>query len=220
MKANYGGRNMRVLQIDASARRAHSSSRMLSAYFIARLRHSLPDLALDYIDTAADCPPPLNATFIEALYTTAAERSPAMKQALSYSDNLCARALMADMLVCAMPMYNFCMPASFKALIDQLVRVNLTYTLNADGSTSGKLAQHKILFITTRGADLRPGSPWHNMDALRPALQAAFAFMGADDPVFVDVQPLENNDSLAKNQLLAQARHTLDALASRWLTGI
>ena len=211
---------MRVMQVDASPKRTHSSSKMLSAHFIQQLRQRIADIEIDYIDTSLNQPPHIDHAFIEALYTPAADRSIAMKQALSYSDNLCARALMADMLVYAMPMYNFSMPSSFKALIDHLVRANLTYTLNADGTTTGNLSRQKILFITTRGADLRPGSPWQNMDALRPALKAAFSFMGADDPVFVDVQPLETNDSVSKTDLLDQARQTLNAIAHRWVIGI
>ncbi|MGP1717569.1 MAG: FMN-dependent NADH-azoreductase [Methylophilus sp.] len=211
---------MRVMQVDASPKRAHSSSKMLSAYFIERLRKSMPDIDVDYMDTSIEAPPHLTPAFIEAMYTPATDRSLAMKQVLSYSDKLCARALMADMLVCAMPMYNFCMPSSFKAFIDHLVRLNLTYTLNADGTTTGNLSRQKILFITTRGADLRPGSPWQKMDALRPALTAAFSFMGADDPVFVDVQPLESHDAVLKATVLDQARLSLDSIAQRWLADI
>ncbi|HSI27774.1 MAG: FMN-dependent NADH-azoreductase [Methylophilus sp.] len=211
---------MRVMQVDASPKRTHSSSKMLSAHFIQQLRQRIADIEVDYIDTSLNPPPHIDHAFIEALYTPAADRSIAMKEALSYSDNLCARALMADMLVYAMPMYNFSMPSSFKALIDHLVRANLTYTLNADGTTTGNLSRQKVLFITTRGADLVPGSPWEKMDALRPALSSAFSFMGADDPVFVDVQPLDNHDVISEKEVLDQAYQTLNAIAQHWVTGI
>jgi FMN-dependent NADH-azoreductase len=207
---------MRVLHVDASPKRTNSSSKMLSAYFMQQLKQAIPDMAIDYLDIAAHTPPHISHAFIEAMYEPAASRNREMQQVLSYSDQLCACALMADALVFAMPMYNFCMPSSFKALIDHLVRPGLTFTTNADGTTTGNLSRQKLLFITTRGSDLRPSSPWAYMDALTPALKSAFSFMGADAPIFVDVQPLEIDDENAKTLILNDARKRLDAIAKDW----
>lgn len=129
--------------------------------------------------------------------------------------------MMSDLLVFAMPMYNFSMPSSFKAFIDNLVRTNLTYTFNADGSTSGMLTRQKVIFITSRGADLRPGlSPWSHMhmDALTPALKAPFAFMGVEAPWFVDAQPLQFSDQSAREAALNRAYADLNTVASTWVT--
>lgn len=207
---------MRVLHVDASPKRTGSSSKMLSAYFMQQLKQVTPDMAIDYMDIAALTPPHISHAFIQAMYEPAASRSRAMQQVLSYSDQLCACALMADALVFAMPVYNFCMPSSFKAFIDHLVRPGLTFTMNADGTTTGNLSRQKLLFITTRGSDLRPSSPWAYMDALTPALKSAFSFIGADDPIFVDVQPLDIDDDGAKTSILNDARNRLDAIAKDW----
>lgn len=207
---------MRVLHVDASPKRTGSSSKMLSAYFMQQLKQVTPDMAIDYMDIAAHTPPHISHAFIQAMYEPAASRSREMQQVLSYSDQLCACALMADALVFAMPMYNFCMPSSFKAFIDHLVRPGLTFTMNADGTTTGNLSRQKLLFITTRGLDLRPSSPWAYMDALTPALKSAFSFIGADDPIFVDIQPLDIDDEGAKTSILNDALNRLDAIAKDW----
>lgn len=207
---------MRVLHVDASPKRTGSSSKMLSAYFMQQLKQVTPDMAIDYMDIAAHTPPHISHAFIQAMYEPAASRSREMQQVLSYSDQLCACALMADALVFAMPMYNFCMPSSFKAFIDHLVRPGLTFTMNADGTTTGNLSRQKLLFITTRGSDLRSSSPWAYMDALTPALKSAFSFIGADDPIFVDVQPQDIDDEGAKTSILNDARNRLDAIAKDW----
>ncbi len=207
---------MKVLHVDASPKRTASSSKMLSAYFMQQLKQAIPDMAIDYMDIAAHTPPHISQAFIEAMNEPAASRSREMQLVLSYSDQLCACALMADALVFAMPMYNFCMPSSFKAFIDHLVRPGLTFTPNADGTTTGNLSRQKLLFITTRGSDLRPSSSWAYMDGLTPALASPFSFMGADDPVFVDVQPLDIDDENARNSILTDARNRLGAIAKNW----
>jgi len=209
---------MRLMHVDASPKQSLSNSKQLSAYFVNQLTQQLPDLEIDYLDLSIDTPPHVSGDFAKATYTPADQRTVAMKETLAYSDQLCARIMMSDLLVFAMPMYNFSMPSSFKAFIDNLVRTNLTYTFNADGSTSGTLTRQKVIFITSRGADLRPGlSPWSHMDALTPALKAPFAFMGVEHPVFVDAQPLQFSDQTAREAALDRAYTALNAAANTWL---
>ncbi|MCB5183646.1 NAD(P)H-dependent oxidoreductase [Methylobacillus gramineus] len=208
---------MRLMHVDASPKSNLSNSKMLSAYFVASLKKQIPELVVDYLDLSVDTPPHVTGEFAKATYTPAEERTEVMKQTLEYSDHLCARVLMSDILVFAMPMYNFSMPSSFKAFIDNLVRTNLTYNFNADGTTSGNLTRQKVLFITTRGADLRPGlSPWSHMDALTPALTSPFAFLGVESPWFVDAQPLQFSDQVAREEALKRAYDDLGAVASEW----
>lgn len=208
---------MRLMHVDASPKSSKSNSKMLSAYYVEQLKLKIPSLEVDYIDTSVDTPPHISGDFAKATYTPASERTDVMKKVLEYSDKLCARVLMSDMLVFAMPMYNFSMPSTFKAFIDNLVRTNLTYNFNADGTTTGNLKRQKVIFITTRGADLRRGlSPWAEMDALTPALRSAFGFLGVENPVFVDAQPLQFCDQLAREEALKRAYCELDSIVEEW----
>ena len=207
---------MKLLHVDASAKREWSNSRALSRHFIDLLKQQIPALEVDYLDVAADTPAHVSEAFTVATYTPAADRTPAMKQTLEASDALCKRVLDADAFVFAMPMYNFSMPSVFKAFIDNIVRTDLTYKVGADGSYQGQLAPEKVLFLTTRGADLRPGSPLAGMDALTPALRAAFAFMGVPSPTFVDAQPLTFSAVQEREAALVRAKAELATLAQRW----
>lgn len=212
---------MRLMHVDASPKRQLSNSKMLSAYFVETLKKHIPGLTVDYLDLSVETPPHVSGDFAKATYTPAAERTDAMKKTLEYSDQLCARVLMSDLLVFAMPMYNFSMPSSFKAFIDNLVRTNLTYNFHEDGTTTGNLTRQKTLFITARGADLRPGlSPWSHMDALTPALKSPFAFLGVENPWFVDAQPLQFSDQVAREEALKRACSELDAVAQEWVASI
>ncbi|WP_268959020.1 NAD(P)H-dependent oxidoreductase [Paraburkholderia solitsugae] len=96
----------------------------------------------------------------------------------------------------------------------------LTYVFTDDGQTAGQLARQKVLFITTRGADLRAGSPYSSMDALTPALKAAFGFLGVADPSFVDAQPLQFSDEAARIEALERARTELTAVAANWAASV
>jgi len=153
---------------------------------------------------------------VQATYTPEAQRTDRMRDVLAESDALCQRVMAADALVCAMPMYNWTIPSTFKTFIDNIIRTNITYDLHADGSITGNLGDKKVLFITTRGADLSEGSPFANMDAMTPVLKNAFGFIGVENPWFVDAQPLQFSDEAAREAGLAKARGELDAVCGEW----
>jgi FMN-dependent NADH-azoreductase len=54
------------------------------------------------------------------------------------------------------------------------------------------------------------------MDALTPALKAAFAFIGANDQRFVDAQPLQFSDQEARSDALKRAHAELAGVAADW----
>jgi FMN-dependent NADH-azoreductase len=207
---------MKIMHVDASAKRERSNSRALSRYFLERLREERVEFELDYLDVTVDTPPHVTEAFAIATYTPAHERTAAMQATLASSDALCARLLAADALVFAMPMYNWSMPSAFKAFIDSVTRTNLTYVNADDGRVVGQLGRQKVLFITSRGADLRAGSPYESMDALTPALRAAFGFLGVAAPTFVDAQPLQFANLEARAEALERARGELAGIAAQW----
>lgn len=208
---------MKLLHVDASAKGERSNSRALGRHFIERLQGLGVDLQIDYLDLAVDAPAPVSEAFAIATYTHPEARTPQMRQTLAASDALCRRVMDADACLFAMPMYNWSMPSTFKAFIDSITRTELTYLNTSDGIV-GQLTRQKVLFLTSRGADLRPGNPMAWMDALTPALKAAFAFIGVRSPVFVDAQPLQFADPEAREQALQRARGELDVVARAWAT--
>ncbi len=209
---------MKLMHVDASAKRERSNSRSLARFFLDRLSERT-SVEVDYLDVAIDTPPHVTEAFAIATYTPEENRTQAMRDTLAHSDALCRRLLQADALVFAMPMYNFSIPSAFKAFVDNIVRTNITYKQAVDGSYVGQLERQKTLFITTRGADLRPGGPLAAYDALTPSLRAAFGFIGVSSPWFVDAQPLQFADQEAREAALARARAELDEVAVEWAEG-
>lgn len=211
---------MKLLHVDASPKLEWSNSRALSRHFVELLRAGRDDIEVDHLDLCEHTPAHVSREFAIATYTPAAERTPEMRAVLAESDALCHRLLGADLLVFAMPMYNWSMPSSFKAYVDNIVRAGLTYVATADGRYVGQLARHKVLFVTSRGADLGPGSSFAHMDALTPALRAAFGFIGVAEPRFVDAQPMQFADPEARAAGLARAKAELAEVAAEWLRAL
>jgi FMN-dependent NADH-azoreductase len=207
---------MKLLHVDASPKGVNSGSRALSRFFVDQLRAQLPALSVDYLDLAQEALPPITELFASATYTPADDRTAEMREALMVSDALCARLLAADALLFAMPMHNWTMPAAFKAFVDTIVRGGLTYIATDDGRFVGTLGGKKTLFLTTRGVDLRSGSPFAAMDALTPALRAAFGFIGVADPAFVDAQPMQFANEVERAAAMRRAKTELSALAEAW----
>lgn len=207
---------MKLLHVDSSARFERSTSRSLSRYFVDRFTEHVPGVEIQYLDLAQDTPPHVNELFTAAAYTPPAERTPEMHACLRLSNDLCQLLLNSDLLVFAVPMYNFSYPSAFKAFIDNVVRGGLTYMHAPDGRLVGQLSRQKALFITTRGTDMRPGGAYADFDALTPALRAAFGFMGVQNPQFVDAQPVQFAGIEAKEAALARARQDLDAIVTDW----
>ena len=207
---------MRLLHVDSSARFAKSSSRALTAHFVAALRAALPGLAVDRLDVAADPLPHVSEAFTAAAYTPERDRTPAMRDVLRVSDALIDRLLAADAFVFGVPMYNFGMPSALKAFVDHIVRGGRTYVSGPDQTIVGMLQDKRALFVTARGSDFRPGSGYETSDALTPGLRAAFAFIGLTNVEFVDAQPLSFEGEDRKRQALADARAGLDRIAGQW----
>jgi FMN-dependent NADH-azoreductase len=208
--------NMKLFHVDASAKRETSNSRALARFFIENLRSQGVEVEVDYLDVTVDTPSHVTQAFAVATYRAESERTSEMKATLAASDALCKRLFEADAFLFAMPMYNWSMPSTFKAFIDSITRTDVTYKKAKNGDLVGQLTRQKTLFITTRGADLRPGSPYSSMDALTPALKAAFRFVGVRDPRFVDVQPLQFSDQEARAAALVRAKEELGDVAAEW----
>lgn len=207
---------MRVLHVDSSPKAEQSSSKHLGQFFVQRLTAMNPDVEVDYLDLSENPLPHIDGVFAKATYKPVTERDDTMVRRLQTSDALCARILDADCAVFGIPMHNWCYPSVFKAFIDHITRGGLTYRFDENGNVLGNLHGKKILFITTRGADLTSDPAFTDMDALTPALKAAFGFLGVGDMTFVDAQPLQFSNWEKHQLALEKARTELSSIAETW----
>ena len=176
-----------LLHLDASPRSDRSVSRQLTREFAVAWRQANPDGQVIYRDLGRDQVPLVTETFIVAVYTPAEARSPELRAAIATSDRLISELQTATDYVFGVPMYNFSVPAGFKAYIDQIVIPGRTYAYTADdsGSRTGLLKGKKATVIMSRGWQYQSGSPLSTCNLQEPWIGMILGFVGVVDVDFV-----------------------------------
>jgi FMN-dependent NADH-azoreductase len=159
-----------ILHIDSSPRNERSHSRNLTRRFVTDWKNAHPQDSVTYRDLGHHPVPHVDESWIAAAYSNPKTHSPELQKAISTSDTLIDELLAADRYVFGVPMYNFNVPSTFKAYIDQIVRVNRTFAVNEQGY-QGLVQGKKLLIITSSGGSYRPGTPTAGYDFQVPFLQ-------------------------------------------------
>ena len=202
-----------LLHIDASPRSDRSVSRQLTHEFAVAWKQANPDGQIIYRDLGHNPVPLVTETFIAAVYTPPEVRSPELRAAISTSDQLISELQTATDYIFGAPMYNFSVPAGFKAYIDQIVIPGRTYTYTADGSGSrtGLLNGKKATVILSRGWLYRNGSPLSACNLQEPWIRMILGFVGVVDVDFVVAEGVAHLDrgNGEREQYLQPIRHQL-----------
>jgi FMN-dependent NADH-azoreductase len=90
-------------------------------------------------------------------------------------------------VVIGAPMYNFSIPASLKAWIDQIVRIGKTFGYGPNGPR-GLLGEKKVVVITARGGAYEKGTAAEAFDFQEPYLRHILGFMGLTDVTFIHAE--------------------------------
>jgi FMN-dependent NADH-azoreductase len=218
---------IRLLQIDSSARpgrsdeHAHGShTRRLTARFLRRWQALRPQDAVARRDLALHPPAPVTGEWVHAAFTAPAQRKPWMQAVLAQSDTLVDELVAADLIVIGVPMYNFGMPSTLKAWIDNIVRVGRTFGF--DRSRVGEpywplLADQgkRLVLLGSRGDyGYDPGDRLDASNHVEAGVMTPLRYIGIDT---VDCVAIEY-DEFADERLddsIAAAEAAVDALVMR-----
>ncbi len=77
----------------------------------------------------------------------------------------------------------------------------------------GLVTGKKLLFITARGSDFRPGSSLAPLDFQEPYLRTVFNFIGLTDIQFINANGLRSS---IREQSLGDAKSAIADLAISW----
>lgn len=204
------------LYITASVRPEASQSNRLGQHFCTALKAKDPTSEIVHRDVGLTPPAHPTHAYTVANYTADTERTPEMRAVLAQSDALIDEMLGARSLIVAVPMYNFSVPSTFKAYIDNLVRVGRTFFPDGNGGFTGALGAKKALVITARGALYGADSPIRDCDMQTPWLRTVYGFMGLTDMTFVHADGLDFGDAAYRADSLAKAEAHLTELARIW----
>lgn len=179
-----------VLRIDASARKTGSISRDLTDKVVERLNAA--NVTVRDLATAI---PQIDEEWIGANFTPADERSDAQRAKLALSDELVAEIAAADTLVIGLPIYNFGVPAAFKAWIDQIARAGLTFKYSESGPVGLLRGKRAIVVIASGGTE--SGSP---IDFATDYARHVLGFIGITDVevIAADRMMVDAEASMAK----------------------
>jgi FMN-dependent NADH-azoreductase len=195
---------MKVLQINASARREGANSTRLAETIVARLKADSPaHFELTVRDLARDPLAALDESALAALFTPGEKRSASQAARVAIDDALIAEVQAADAIVLGMPMYNFGVPAQFKNWIDAIARNGVTFRYTANGP-EGLLKGKKVYVGLARGGRYRNSAS----DTQVPYLKTVLAFLGIAAVHFIYAEGL-NMGTEAAQQGFAEAEADL-----------
>ncbi|WP_063022214.1 FMN-dependent NADH-azoreductase [Nocardia niwae] len=205
-----------LLHLDASARR-QSISRVLSAAFADAWRAGHPDGDYRYRDLAAEPVPFIGEAWTElcdavlALPSTdpaqlgALVRTPEQAAAWKVVEPLLTELLAADVILIGTPMYNYSVPASLKAWLDQVTFPRMS------------LGHRRFVVTSARGGAYSPGAPKAAYDYQERFLRDFFAgHFAVSDAVFVHAELANSRQDPA----LAHLRAEHDASYTRALSAV
>lgn len=189
-----------VLHIDASARRTGSATRDLTDRILRRLE---PGRVIRRDLTAPL--PLLTEDWIGANFTAPDQRDAAQRELLALSDSLVEELRAADTLVIGLPVYNFSVPAAFKAWIDLVARVGLTFRYTETGPEGLLTGKRAIIAVASGGTPV--GS---EADFATGYLRHMLGFLGITEVEFIAADRMAIDPEAA----LGAAQSAVDRLAA------
>jgi FMN-dependent NADH-azoreductase len=185
-----------ILRIDASMRKTDSYSRDLLDKLIKQLNGEKGINVKVTTRDLADGISLINEQWIAANFTAIDERTEDQHKSLIASDTLVDELNRAELIVIGLPIYNFGVPAAFKAWIDQVVRSKLTFQYTDTGPVG--LLNNKKAYIIVASGGTKLGT---ELDFISDYVRHVLGFIGITDITFID----SSSVGLDKSKVLAHA---------------
>ena len=192
-----------LFHLNASARAEGSVTRDLSQRLVDRLSDAETDILAR--DIGAAPLPLLSEAWVGANFTPDEARTPAQRETLALSDALIAELEAADTLVLGIPIYNFGVPAAFKAWIDLVARARKTFKYTETGPVG--LLAGKTAYVIVASGGTAAGS---EIDFATPYLRHVLGFLGIDDVTIIAADQLMATGA----EKIAATATALDAIAA------
>ncbi|MBO9204299.1 MULTISPECIES: FMN-dependent NADH-azoreductase [Niastella] len=196
----------KLLVINASARGSQSHSRTLTEVFVNHWRQQHPGAEINCRELGNTYVPHITNEWITANVKPVAERTDKDLEILGASDAYINELREADIVVLGTPMYNWSIPSTLKAYIDQVMRFNETFTIdpaNQEKPYVGLLQHKTLVLLVARGLqDYEPGEYNAALNFQTTYLKTVFNMMGIDDIHLVAV----NGTSMNKEVLTSTIR--------------
>ena len=178
----------KILRIDGSTRRSNSVGRSLTDLAIATLHDQCGVTLVTQRDTRSGIGN-ISSAWRNASLTPNEARSSEDRAVLAQSEALVNEVASADLLLVAVPIYNFNIPAALKSWIDLICRDNV------DGARADNMVgrdKHKQALIVLTSNYTRAHA---DDDFATPYLKFIMKFIGIDSVNFIDATGLGNDQA-------------------------
>lgn len=177
-------------------------------YFIEKWSSNNPENKVTIRDLAKHPIPMLDNELVGALCTNNIDLTYRQKEALNLSNSLISELKNHNVVVIAVPMYNFNIPTQLKNYFDLIIRSGVTFRYTESGS-QGLIEGKKAIVLTARGG-IYKDSP---SDLLTPYMNLILNFIGISDVEFIFAEGLSlGNESAMQSQ--NNARNIMDEMFS------
>lgn len=197
---------LNILVVSASGRKDGSVSRQLTEDFLKAFADAGVDAAVTSRDLA-DGVPFVDQDWINANFTPAEDRTAEQTATLSFSDGLVDELKAADIVVIGAPIYNFGVPASLKAWIDQVARARLTFQYTDKGPV-GLLNNKRAVIIAASGGT-EVGS---EIDFATGYLRHVLGFLGIGEVAQISADRLMVDADGAMEKAKTQIKDSVDKI--------
>ncbi|WP_043265191.1 NAD(P)H-dependent oxidoreductase [Streptomyces sp. CT34] len=213
-----------LLLIDSSVfPEGGSASRSVTSAFRKTWEEQHPDGTVIHRDLGADPVPHLDGVGASAGFADPATHTPEQQAAFALRTRLAEELERADAIVIGAPMYNFTIPSTLKAWLDQAIIMGRTAGENS--SLKGK----PVTVVASRGGSYAPGTPREPFEYVQNYLEAvlngAFGLevdfivpeltMAPANPAMAELVPLyETSRDRAHEEAAARAKALVERLAA------
>jgi FMN-dependent NADH-azoreductase len=212
-----------LLHIDASARKSRSISRSLGTEFKNQWLSANAEDKFIYRDVGSAPPEFISESWIAAAFTPENDRTEEQASLLAQSNLLIDELSTANVIVISTPMYNYGMPAALKAWVDQVVRVDKTFSFDlnrGDFPLEPILSGKALVLLTSCGEfGFGKGETREEMNHLAPHLQTISKYLGVDETYEIRVEYQEFGDTRHKDSI-EQAYETIPRVVNDLSTNL
>ena len=165
-----------LLHISVSPFGDQSISRAVADEFVSAWSAAHPDGTVIVRDLAANPVDHLDAETLFAGYLAPEDRTPAQAAKHDFRFELINEITGVDEIVVSTPMWNWSVPSTLKAYIDQIIVPGVL-----DGSGADGLRDKKVTFIVSQGGSYAEGAPRFGWDHQTAYLRQVGQALGSKD---------------------------------------
>lgn len=204
---------MKLLHIVASPRGQQSRSLKLAEAFLDQLHLEQGHVDVEVVDLYRQDLPAVAGDNIESKYSLMVGQRLDKNHAESWRriELLIEQFTAADVYLISVPMWNLSIPYALKYYIDCLVQPGYVFRFDETGQAIPMVLGRKMVCVSARGGDYRPGTPMHSYDFQEPYLRAIFGFIGITDITFINADMMDLPSEISGPALAAALEAARDA---------